>query len=391
MNILYGFSNCTYRKYNELFHDASVMVLQQAQKYHSLMIRGLCENGNEVQCISGLPINRAVTRSLYVHGGNDEENGAKYHYFGSVNLPGFRQLMLIFKSFFYTLFSKNVDVAICDILNISVLIGTLIACRIRRIPIVGIVTDVPGKLADKGQPLSMRISAFFMQRMDGYVLLTKWMNPVVNPKRNPHTVIEGQVDSQMQKAPNRIEDKSTPKVLMYAGSIKKIYGIKKLTEAFIAADCPGWELHIYGDGDFRNELLEICRSHTNIKYQGIQLNNIIVKAELRASLLVNPRPTDEEYVKYSFPSKNMEYMSSGTPVLTTHLPGMPDEYIEHVYLFDDESVEGMANMLKKVLSHSETALHTKGEKAKEFVIHNKNQKYQARKVFGLIKALIECR
>ena len=36
----------------------------------------------------------------------------------------------------------------------------------------------------------------------------------------------------------------------------------------------------------------------------------IVKEEKKSTLLVNPRFTNEEYTKYSFPSKNMEYMAS---------------------------------------------------------------------------------
>lgn len=389
MKILYGFSNCSYRKYNELFKDTSVMVLQQAQKYHSLMTRGLRENGIDVQCISGLPINRTADKSLYIKGGNDEENGVGYHYFSSVNLPAIRQLMILLKVFFYILTRRRIDAAVCDILNLSVLIGMIAACRLRRIPIVGIVTDVPGKLADTKNSIDKRIDAFVMKRMDGYVFLTRWMDDIVNVNHKPYVVIEGQVDSRMRQSLNRLEDKSNPRVLLYAGSIKKIYGIKKLTEAFLTADCPGWELQVYGDGDFKEELIEICRTHPNIKYIGIKPNDVIVEAELRAYLLVNPRPTDEEYVKYSFPSKNMEYMVSGTPVITTHLPGMPDDYIEHVYLFDDESAEGMAKVLREVLSQSDETLHQKGEQAKAFVLRNKNQECQAAKVLELIKSIAE--
>ena len=46
----------------------------------------------------------------------------------------------------------------------------------------------------------------------------------------------------------------------------------------------------------------------------------------------------------------MEYMASGTPLLTTKLPGMPEDYYPHVYFFEEESVQGYADALKKVLS-----------------------------------------
>lgn len=389
MNILYGFSNCTYRKYNELFKDSPVMVLQQAQKYHSLMIRGLKENGVGIQCISGLPINRSANSSLYIEGGNDIENGVVYHYFSSINLPIFRQLTIAFKAFCYTISKRKVNIAICDILNISILIGILLACRIRRIPIIGIVTDVPGKLAQKKQGLSKCINAFFMKKMDGYIFLTKWMNDIVNPNKKPYVVIEGQVDSDMEKTSNALSEKHSPKVLMYAGTLKKIYGIKKLTEAFLSVNNPEWILHIYGDGDFREDLIEISHKYSNVVYKGIKLNAEIVRAEMESSLLVNPRPTDEEYVKYSFPSKNMEYLASGTPLLTTHLPGMPDEYLEHVYLFDDETVEGMTKTLDSILSLKPESLYQKGCEAKKFVLQNKNQRCQANTVYSLLNQIVK--
>lgn len=390
MNILYGFSNCSYKKYNSLFQDASVMILQQAQKYHSLMTAGLVANGVDVQCISGLPINRELDRSLYIHGGNDEENGVKYHYFGSINLPGFRQLCLILKSFFYTLFSRRKDIAICDILNISIVMGMRIACKIRKIPLIGIVTDVPGKLAHGGKKsFSEKFNARIMQQMDGYVLLTEAMNEIVNPSGNPYTVIEGQVDTGMGSVPNTIENKMFPRIMMYAGSLKKIYGISRLVEAFIAVQTPDWELHIYGDGDYREELEKICEQQPNVKYKGIKLNSEIVDAEVKASLLVNPRPTDEEYTKHSFPSKNMEYMASGTPVLTTNLPGMPEEYRGYVYIFADESAGGMKETLSIILTKTTEELHDFGAKAKAFVLDRKNNTAQAEKVVALMNRVRE--
>lgn len=389
MNILYGFSNCSYKKYNELFKDSSVMVLQQAQKYHSLMIRGLKENGVGLHCISGLPINRSADKSLYTAGGNDKEYGVDYHYFSSINLPILRQFTIAVKAFCHTLFKRDFDLAICDILNISILVGMLAACRVRRIPIIGIVTDVPGKLADRKPSLTKSINACLMKQMDGYVFLTKWMDDIVNPNNKPYVVIEGQADSDMEKVANELSGKRSPKVLMYAGTLKKIYGIKKLTEAFISLDKPDWVLEIYGDGDFRDELVAICRKHKNVHYKGIRLNKDIVAAELEASILVNPRPTDEEYVKYSFPSKNMEYMASGTPLVTTHLPGMPDEYVEHVYLFEDETIEGMKNTLDSLLSNDSGTLHSKGTKAKKFVTKYKNHKSQAKKVCDLMGLILK--
>ena len=99
-------------------------------------------------------------------------------------------------------------------------------------------------------------------------------------------------------------------------------------------------------------------------------------------LLVNPRPTDGSFTRYSFPSKNLEYMASGTPLLTTKLPGMPAEYAAYVYFFKDESVEGMSATLKELLSKPAEELHQKGMTAKKYILDNKTEIEQARKILG---------
>ena len=102
--------------------------------------------------------------------------------------------------------------------------------------------------------------------------------------------------------------------------------------------------------------------------------------EMAATLLVNPRPTGEEYVKYSFPSKTMEYMSTGTPVLTTVLPGMPKEYHPYVYLLEEETADAIAEKLGQIFAQPADAL-----KAREFILKEKNNVTQAGKILAMLE------
>ena len=106
---------------------------------------------------------------------------------------------------------------------------------------------------------------------------------------------------------------------------------------------------------------------------------------MAATLLVNPRPTGEEYVKYSFPSKTMEYMSTGTPVLTTVLPGMPREYYPYVYLLEDETADGIAAKLREIFALTDEALFQKGCAAREFVLKEKNNVRQAGRILAMLE------
>lgn len=51
---------------------------------------------------------------------------------------------------------------------------------------------------------------------------------------------------------------------------------------------------------------------------------------------------------------------------------MPKDYYPHVFLLEDESVEGMSNLLKKVLNISDVDLSKKGADAKNWILDNKN-------------------
>ena len=78
-------------------------------------------------------------------------------------------------------------------------------------------------------------------------------------------------------------------------------------------------------------------------------------------------------------------MVSGTPVLTTILPGMPKEYYPYVYLFDKrETTEGYAEVLRHVLTLSDEELQEKGMKARNWVLENKNNIKQAKRITEFI-------
>ncbi len=121
----------------------------------------------------------------------------------------------------------------------------------------------------------------------------------------------------------------------------------------------------------------------NLKNEGVNSGKVhLVGNVMIDTLLVNPRSSAEELAKYSFPSKNMEYMASGTPILTTPLPGMPKEYYPFVYIFDDETVDGFEKTLRMLLSKPKDQLHEFGRRAKEFVLTHKNNRMQADRILS---------
>jgi len=142
-------------------------------------------------------------------------------------------------------------------------------------------------------------------------------------------------------------------------------------------------LHLYGDGEYEETLKKICNSNQSIRFFGIKENTYIIEQEIKASVLVNPRPSFDEFTKYSFPSKIMEYMASGTPLLTTKLAGIPVEYFDYLYLLLDESIEGFKKEIVNLYNKTNQELNLTGLKAKEYVLKEKNNIIQAKNIISI--------
>ena len=400
MNILYLTSACAQKRFDQLVSDGKIIKMPQAQKYHHLLLEGLSNvSDSTIRVISSYPVtktSRKVFQTEY-----ENEHRIDYLYPGFINYPFLRQLFLFVNTI--GLIIKNSQrketVFVCDVLNKSIFYAARIVRWIRGNKIVGIVTDVPGytsgaraKLLPWWKRATIKVATYLskgsVKKCDAYLLLTEAMNGIVNPKGKPFIVIEGHSDISMKNRENRIEDKTVEKTIMYAGGTHKEFGIAMLVEAFLNLNNPDWTLHIYGDGNYEKELRRIASENKNVVYHGLRPNAEVVDSQIKAWLMVNPRITNAEYVKYSFPSKTLECMVSGTPLLTTRLAGMPKDYYPYVYLFEDETVEGFQKTLNQVFNLSAVDLHEKGKKAKEFALSQKNNVTQAGKFYSFIKEVV---
>lgn len=399
MDIIYFSSCCSNKVFEKLREDGATHKLPQAQKYHWLLMEGISRQiAGKVYAVSAMPVNSKWTKQVYFKKQVEKENSITFIYNSFLNLPILRQITryLGARREIARILRNNRDcVFVCDILNQTLASVARKCGKKYNIKTIGIVTDVPGYTSGARKKTLSRlkqcVSMFAewiqkntIDKYDAYLFLTEDMNNVVNKNKKPYIVLEGHTDSDMKLVQNVIEKKYNPKVAMYAGGIHREFGIARLVEAFINGKFTNWELHIYGDGNYEKELYEIAKGTNNVKYFGIQPNAVVVEEQLKATLLLNPRLTNAEYVKYSFPSKIMESMASGTPLCTTRLPGIPQEYYPYLYFFDDESVEGMEKKLKDIFMLEQNELHEFGMRAKKFVMDNKTNIQQAKRLVEFI-------
>lgn len=267
-------------------------------------------------------------------------------------------------------------------------------CRKSGCSIFAVITDVPATMFTYTKSKSILKRLFsgsyrnravgLQDKFDGYVFLTKQMSEAVAPSK-PFVVIEAIADSTLFDSLPDVK-KAEPRTVMYAGALYRKYGVDMIVSAFEKTenDC---ELQLFGSGDMESELAEKSKENPRIRYCGRVSRDEILKREREATLLLNFRNGEDEYTKYSFPSKMTEYMLSGTPLFTSRLDGIPEEYYDYVYSTSAKDSEQLAREMDEILSDGE-ALSEMGRRAREFVMNKKNEKCQAGKIVDFLRETV---
>lgn len=253
--------------------------------------------------------------------------------------------------------------------------------------LIQIVPDLPEYMNSKPSrlhSLSYRKSSDYYSIIDGWVLLSKYMTDKLNVTDKPWVVIEG-IYNPMDTPVNYTEENSNSVFrIFYGGSLSRRYGIMNLVNAVASSSNKNLELVICGNGDTYNEIAMLSRKDSRIKLLGSIPRQEVLKQIRTANLLVNPRTNEGAFTKYSFPSKTMEYLSSGVPTLLYRLPGIPEEYYNYCFSLEKNGVDVLQTEIERIVSLPKEYLSEVGEKAKCFILETKNPEAQCEKLISLI-------
>lgn len=222
---------------------------------------------------------------------------------------------------------------------------------------------------------------------DSYVVLSNPMTFYLHIDQKPYVVVEG-IYNDVVECREETKEKLPYVSLMYAGGIQTRYGVFELIEAFHRIEDNSYRLILCGPCPEMEKLNMYLVMDSRIEYKGLLSTSEVRKLLSVVTLLINPRRANEDFTKYSFPSKTLEYMASGTPLLMYNLPSMPQEYKQYVYLFDDESsIDDLSQKIKSVVSLDANVLCRRGQAARDFVLKCKNSRIQTLRIFSMIKEL----
>jgi len=372
---------------DSIFSDP-LKISYAANKFNRMLSKGFAQNEEKTTVFAALPVTKNNCKKVLISKKRIDSDYYHIHYYFTVNVSYLKNVLRIIQSFFTVLFAPRGTSAIVDIFAQSLCAGVYYATKIRRLPYYCIVTDLPEYVGKIGTELKVgRLMKNIISHSSGYILLTEQMKDRLPCEHKKIVVVEGLVPTKDNiVAGNNNALLGNKKTVMYAGSLHKEFGVDRLIEAFLQCRKEDEELHLFGSGNYVPVIKEITAKNDCVIYHGVCANSEIINYEKAAKLLVNPRSSKGEYTKYSFPSKVIEYFSSGTPVLMAKLPGIPDEYYDYCMTFDDNDANGLRTALRMALDISNDKLATIGTEARKFVVNHKNNMVQAKKVieaFGI--------
>jgi glycosyltransferase involved in cell wall biosynthesis len=276
------------------------------------------------------------------------------------------------------------------------------AARITGSTVMAIVADVhvPGS-GDVGGSLfrriEHRIAVAGLRRMDAILPLTRataedWAPGV------PFQKFDGGVpDDMLSLASNAIPadprrdnfgaiDPDYSFLIVYSGRLSGLGGIELLLNAFGRITDTRFRLHITGRGELEPLVRAAAQRDQRIRYLGFVERTQLLAIYQSADLLVNPHSTTLRSARYVFPSKLLEYIASGRPVLTTATPEIAAEYGDLCEVVMVESPDALAGEIQRIALEPEFSRLARSAAARLAVIKRRSWATQGDR---LVRFLLE--
>lgn len=220
-------------------------------------------------------------------------------------------------------------------------------------------------------------------KVDNFVLLTEQMTEFIPEAIGRSIVVEGIAPSNNINL-NFLPKSDKTRSILYTGALEEYAGIRVLVDAFRGVKITDVRLIICGNGGDADYVKQAANEDDRIVYRGRVDHEEAIRLQKECTLLINPRQPNGGITKYSFPSKTMEYMSSGTPMIGYHLEGIPEEYHEHMYSPSDLTVKSLARCIENTIALPSSELYNKAVHAARFISECKSSKAQVKKILDFI-------
>ena len=159
-------------------------------------------------------------------------------------------------------------------------------------------------------------------------------------------------------------------------------------QAFALLEGDHYRLRVAGMGALEGAVKEAAAKDPRIEYCGFVSFEEVLALYNSADLLINMRLTKALNTQYYFPSKLMEYLASGVPVITTCTGHVEEEFGDFTFLLKDETPQGLADLIQCVATLKPAVRFDMGRRAREYMRANKSWDAQGMKIVEFIRERI---
>ncbi|WP_406068040.1 glycosyltransferase [Micromonospora sp. NBC_01638] len=368
----------------------------QTHTFAWAVVNGLRDAGCTVRLLSAAPVsNYPRNRRIRFRADRFHHDGIDGQQLGFLNVLGIKHLSRFFSAWWHGGRSTRrdpIDVLLVHGVHTPFLWCGWALARRRKIPVVPILTDPPG-VGRPGEGRAMRLLRGLdvalvraaLRRCSGVIALTRPLAEDFAPGR-PSLIMEGIcTPPQVVGTPAR----GRTREIIYAGGLSRSYGVDRLVEAFRGLSDPDLRLSIFGRGELEPWLRDQAMADPRIAPPDLIDRSRLGQRLAGAAVLVNPRPVDQYFVPYSFPSKIIEYLAIGVPVVTTSLPSIPADYRPYLVQAATDTAEGLRAAIERVLDMPAGEAAALGAAGRDFVVATRNRAVQGQRMRDFLGGLTD--
>lgn len=166
------------------------------------------------------------------------------------------------------------------------------------------------------------------------------------------------------------------KVLVFAGAMNRWAGASLLVDAFSRTRLPDAELWLCGHGS-NADVERAAAEDPRVRYLGLVEEERLQAVCREAAAFVNPRPVDLHENRSNFPSKVLEYLTYGRPVVSTWTEGLAPEYRDVLVTPDQADPDGLARAMERALAFSIEERGALAERIRKLLVPGRTWSAQA--------------
>lgn len=377
------------------FDSTSVSLAGQRFQRHAL--RALADAGLPADLVLSMRPIAAFPRErrLWLGGGRHDTGGIAVRVLPTLNVQPIKSLLAGLVAFGELVaWGRRLPPAVSRVVlsfNLSDPPGVFAwaAARLVQAQYVGWVLDLhePGGLvADSwSRRLDFAMERRLIPRLDGLVVVADRIAQDFAPGKR-YLRIESGVDPEafLEPPPPRPVG-AEPFTLVLAGTLASFNGVELALDAFALLPGDGWRLTIAGGGRLEPLVRRRAAGDPRIGYAGVLPFDELISLYRQSDLLLNLRPTIALRTQYYFPSKLLELIASGTPVVSTCTGHVETELAGRVFLLREETPEALAELLRRLRALDPEARLAVGRAGREHVLTEKTWRAQAERLADFLR------